>query len=683
MKDDKEVEKGSNQPTDHLTDQLIDQPNDQTKKNAKQKEKFSDIDLKVEAYAEGDYRLLRYLPDGSCVFEQIPNEENKNMKNLQQYAQLFCSAMEKTIQIKSNDENLKNNKEWTEGEEYRVMVENDLKELMVLFDLMLGTLNYDKGTKYLTLNKCNYVRDIKANKQDICIAVTTRKELLQKLRKLCEETRKQINSINGIVAQKYFLYFINQLIQHWKVLNKKYSEIDYLQLDNNFPYATEVSVEYFFLPSYFWNFSSNPIFLSWPPYPSFSPFKSQYAHITFSLGALEKDIKEGGIIHNQNTDSTIEDSLLKHKPTKKQDTTDEMVPPYSKEYKINDPTGGLQNRSSSSKPNGGTLNENHTPIEEEHKTTEQSYTLYYPNVKEEEIKMFRILDRMSVISVEFEGIAAHLIENNYAIQFDLCPLNLQIKNELSRQRKKNATWGGNTFPEIIIPENIFFEQAKKIHAKLTTAQWVLIDKSIFYILAEQANNLKDKNNNISLNLPSLTGKMKKIKIHCTDINHKCLEFLISDVLIPSIGNESISVDFCFAVMYEPTEGIHSKLAERNVNGGNKQGEGNRDVNLNFHGDDFPGCAQVNGDGHKGEVTLDYELVQLFLHLSLAKIRDLFICSWKYFSFEMPYYSADIHPLIYQNVFPDPRSDNLITSFFSWFIASMEKYLRASASTPVG
>ncbi|EUD68323.1 hypothetical protein C922_01343 [Plasmodium inui San Antonio 1] len=665
MKEDRKVEEGS----------------EKTNKNEKQREKFRDIDLKVEAYGEGDYRLLRYLPDGSCVFEQIPDEENKNMKNLQQYAQLFCSAMEKRIQIKSNDNNLRNDKEWTQGEEYRVMVEDDLKELMVLFDLILGTLNYDKGTKYLTLNKCNYVRDIKANNQDICIAVTTRKELLQKLRKLCEETRKQINSINGIVAQKYFLHFINQLIQYWKVLNKKYSEIDYLQLDNNFPYVTEVSVEYFFLPSYFWNFSSNPIFLSWPPYPSFSPFKSQYANVTFSFDGLEKDIQRG--IHNQTGGCAIDDSLFRHKPNKRQSTTQEMIPPLGEEYKINDPTEGLQNRQDSFKPNGDIiLNEVHTSINGEHKTNEQSYTFYYPNVKEEEIKIFSMLDSMSVISVEFEGIAAHLIEKNYAIQFDLCPLNVQLKNELKTHTKENhSAWGANTFPERIIPENIFFEQAKKMHEKLTTAQWVLIDKSIFYILAEQANNLKDRNNNLALNLPSVTGKRKKIKIHCTDINHKCLEFLISDVMIPSIGNQSIPVDFCFAVMYESTEGVHSNLAERCANGDPSRDARGDDVD-DFHGDDLPGRAQVNTGGRNCQLALDYELVQLFLHLSLAKVRDLFICSWKYFSFEMPYYSADIHPLIYQNVFPDPRSGSLITSFFSWFIASMEKYLRASAGTPI-
>ncbi|KOB89011.1 hypothetical protein PFDG_04060 [Plasmodium falciparum Dd2] len=78
----------------------------------KNKNTFSNVNIKVEAYGEGDYRLLRYLPDGSCVFEEIPNEEDKNQKNLQQYAQLFYSVMDKMNQAKVIDENLKNNKEW-------------------------------------------------------------------------------------------------------------------------------------------------------------------------------------------------------------------------------------------------------------------------------------------------------------------------------------------------------------------------------------------------------------------------------------------------------------------------------------------------------------------------------------------------------------------------------------------
>lgn len=264
----------------------------------KNKNTFSNVNIKVEAYGEGDYRLLRYLPDGSCVFEEIPNEEDKNQKNLQQYAQLFYSVMDKMNQAKVIDENLKNNKEWNKAEEYRILVENDLKELMILFDMLLGTLNYDKGRKFLSFNKCQYNKDSEENKQDLYIAVTSRKELLEKLRDLCEKTKIQIDSINGIIGQKYYLCFINQLIKHWKILNKKYSEMDYMQFDNNFPYVTQLSVEFFFLPSIFWKFSSNPIFLSWPPFPSFSPFKSQYAHLTFSLNYLEEEGDMQNIIKN-------------------------------------------------------------------------------------------------------------------------------------------------------------------------------------------------------------------------------------------------------------------------------------------------------------------------------------------------------------------------------------------------
>ncbi|SBS95300.1 conserved Plasmodium protein, unknown function, partial [Plasmodium ovale curtisi] len=204
--------------------------------------KFNDINLKLEAYGEGDYRLLRYLPDGSLAFEEVPNEETKNKQHLQQYAQIFCSEMEKYKIQNSNDLNLKNNSEWNKGEEYRILVENELKEIMILFDMILGTLNYDKGTKYLSLNKCNYYRDPEENKQDICISVTNRIEILEKLKKLCENERIQLNSINGIIAQKYYLFFINQLIKHWRILYTKYSEIDYMQIDSNFPYCTEFSI---------------------------------------------------------------------------------------------------------------------------------------------------------------------------------------------------------------------------------------------------------------------------------------------------------------------------------------------------------------------------------------------------------------------------------------------------------
>ncbi|CRG92972.1 conserved Plasmodium protein, unknown function [Plasmodium gallinaceum] len=758
-----------------------------------EKNEFKNINLKMEPYGKGDYRLLRYLPDGSCVFEEIPSEENKN--NLHQYAQVFCSAMEKINQIKSKDENMKNNKEWNKGEEYRILVENELKELMVLFDMILGTLNYDKGRKYLSLNKCYYYKDSKENIQDLCISVTSRKQLLEKLRNLCKNVKLEINSINGIITQKYYLCFISQLIKYWKIMNKKYEEIDYMQLDSNFPYVTQISVEFYFLPSVFWKLSPNPIFLSWPPHPSFSPFKSQYAHITFSLSNLEKDedikhyeeiskkteentfhykpeeIKvEHNIVTNINKDNLNEDNVkLKniHDETKNVDDliikefpnfnkknynyndtyntynndihVDKVIPKgvngvpnYDEKEKyvfsletehntitnnsnnINDNENKLSNQNVENNiKNNKTNNYDDTKNDENKELNKSSYiedknnySYYGLKIKEEEMRMFRLLDNTSIISVQFEGIAAYLIENNYFIQFDLFPLNVKLKENM--KSTKNKKWK-HIFPKKIIPKNLIFEQAKKVHEKLTRAQWVLIDKSIFCILAEQANNLKDKNNELVINLDNVSDINKIIKIHCTQINHKSIEFLLDDILIPSSSNKFISVDFSFVILYEPIKIYDSNgkcnnnsNIEFNTNGNtNYFSNSNNDsikfnVNNNEH-DEKSGYTmftparfnELNKDNRDNnmkkkitndldenyEITLDYELIQMFLNLALSKVRDLFICSWKYFSFEIPFYSADIHPMVYQNMFPDYRSDTLITNFFTWFIKSMNTYLR--------
>ncbi|ETB62412.1 hypothetical protein YYC_00991 [Plasmodium yoelii 17X] len=593
-------------------------------------DKLNDINLKLEPYGKGDYQLLRYLPDGSLAFEEVPNEENKNKQHLQQYAQIFCSEMEKYKIENSNDLNLKNNSEWNKGEEYRILVENELKEIMILFDMILGTLNYDKGTKYLSLNKCNYYRDPKENKQDICISVTNRIEILEKLKKICENERIQLNSINGIIAQKYYLFFINQLIKHWRILYTKYSEIDYMQIDNNFPYCTELSVEFFFLPSIFWKISTNPIFLLWPPYPSFSPFKSQYAHITFSIKNVGEPNEHNGETvkgeENENNGETVKGEENEH-----------------------------NGESVKGDQNGRAYLENNYIFE---------------NITKEEMNMFYLLDNKSSVSIQFEGISAHLIENNYHIQFYLRPLNVKLKEENKLKKIVNMTQNNIT----TIPENIIFKQAKNVHEKLTKAQWVLIDKSIFCILAEQTNNLKDKNNEILINLDNNIEENinRNIKIHCTQINHKSIDFFINNIVIPSSKKKKTKVDFSFSITYEASDVngqcVYTKTCENS--------DGNNNDETMEHLDEEI-CEDDNIEKQQTYVEdiIDNELIQIVLNLALSKIRDLFICAWKYFSFQMPYYSSDIHPIIYQNAFPSSHSDTLLTTFFSWFITALEKYLR--------
>ncbi|KYO01602.1 hypothetical protein PRSY57_0519300 [Plasmodium reichenowi] len=679
-------------------------------KEGKNKNTFSNVNIKVEAYGEGDYRLLRYLPDGSCVFEEIPNEEDKNQKNLQQYAQLFYSVMDKMNQAKVIDENLKNNKEWNKAEEYRILVENDLKELMILFDMLLGTLNYDKGRKFLSFNKCQYNKDSEENKQDLYIAVTSRKELLEKLRDLCEKTKIQIDSINGIIGQKYYLCFINQLIKHWKILNKKYSEMDYMQFDNNFPYVTQLSVEFFFLPSIFWKFSSNPIFLSWPPFPSFSPFKSQYAHITFSLNYLEEEGDMQNIIKNlskkeENYMSELNyDKELDNSSVKENCEHNDMV-----DENMKGKNSFLMDSVDNNFDQNSCKNVDDLSKQMYTNNNQKNYKIYYPNIKEDEIKIFNLLDNTSNIKVQFEGIASHFIENNYMLQLDLFPLNAKLNNKLEYSEKvlqKKKIIMEKMFPQIVIPKNIIFDQAKKVHETLSKAQWVLIDKSIFSILAEQANNLKDKNNDLTINLDNIPDVHKKIKIHCTQINHQSIEFLIHDIKIPSLSNKYIPVDFSLVISYESVDIPNIKddkssiYEDQNTPLGHKKDIDNQYTynttkmsksdnvdnteniksSENIKNTQIPitiknnTCDDIVYEKDKA-ISIDYELIQIFLNLSLSKIRDLFICSWKYFSFELPYYSADIHPLIYQNNFSDYRSNPLITNFFSWFLSSMIKYLR--------
>ncbi|SOV11785.1 conserved Plasmodium protein, unknown function [Plasmodium sp. gorilla clade G2] len=685
----------------------------------KNKNSFSNVNIKFEAYGEGDYRLLRYLPDGSCVFEEIPNEEDKNQKNLQQYAQLFYSVMDKMNESKLIDENLKNNKEWNKAEEYRNLVENDLKELMVLFDMLLGTLNYDKGRKFLSFNKCQYNKDSEENKQDLYIAVTSRKELLENLKDLCEKTKIQIDSINGIIGQKYYLFFINQLIKHWKILNKKYSEMDYMQFDNNFPYVTQLSVEFFFLPSIFWKFSSNPIFLSWPPFPSFSPFKSQYAHITFSLNYLEEKADMQNIIKNlskkkENDMSEMDcDKELDNSSVKENSAQSDIIH-ENIEQKSSFPMDLIDNNFDQNDYQKGNSTNDSKHVDDLEKqmytnNNEKNYKIYYPNIKEDEIKIFNLLDNTSNIKVQFDGIASHFIENNYLLQLDLFPLNVKLNSK--RQDSQNVLQGEkkkmeNMFPHIVIPKNIIFDQAKKVHEKLSKAQWVLIDKSIFSILAEQANNLKDTNNDLTINLDNIPDVHTKIKIHCTQINHQSIEFLIHDIKILSLSNKYIPVDFSFVISYESIDIPHFKDDKSSINEEeNTPSRHNNDTDSQYsyntskmsnsqkvnNSENIKGSEEINNnhdpitkknntsddilDEKDEALSIDSELIQIFLNLSLSKIRDLFICSWKYFSFELPYYSADIHPLIYQNNFSDYRSDTLITNFFSWFLSSMIKYLR--------
>ncbi|VWU49325.1 conserved protein, unknown function [Hepatocystis sp. ex Piliocolobus tephrosceles] len=787
---------------------------------------FDKTELKFEAYGEGDYRLLRYMPDGTCVFEEASSEHTKNKKDLQQYAQIIYSALEKKIEKEKQDEynkynnnnkkyNLKNNKVWGKAEEYRLLAENDLKELMILFDMLLGTLNYDKGTKYLLLQKCLYNKDTFENKQDLCIAVTNRKELLKKLQKLCAETRIHIKSINGIIAQKYYLLFIHQLFKHWKFINTKFSEIDYMQIDSNFPYSTKFELEFFFLPSFFWGMSANPIFLSWPPYPSFSPFQTKYAHITFSINNLsEEDIDK--LLHQRLTNTPLKKKNISTNSNKNSYFLPEQETEiYESIKKKQSDEIGVESFTESvtmTKQNEQ-LAKN---IEMKKNKKIKKYMTYYPYIKQEDIEMLNLLDNTSNVSIQFEGITSYMINHNYYIQLELIPINKKVSKKAkfsndqvckssdssssssssssissssssissssssssdSGSRSGSGSGSGSDneknnikqkykyklpfYPKCIIPKNIIFKQAKKIHKKLTQAQWVLIDKSIYCILAEQVNNLKDKNNEFVINLDRVYNKNKKIKIHCTQISHKSMEFLINDMFIlPSTNdisnisdeqsscldsiysNKLTSVDFSFTILYDSVGKINTTTSESTIkkkrttstctvntdvatnghfnddsvsSGSNDSSDSSDSSGSNDSSDssgsndssdssgsndssdssgsndssDSSGSSNSSSDdknnmnklgkNRRNDNSIDYELIQIFLNLALSKLRDLFICSWKHYLFEMPYYSADTHPIIYENAFTNNNTNTILTTFFKWFILSMEKYLRVNKS----
>lgn len=565
---------------------------------------FKQTNITLEPYGKGDYRLLKYQNDRTCLFEETPNEINRNRSNLHQFTQVFYSAIEKMKQIE-NQENVhwKNAAKWNKIEELRILIESELKEFMVLFDFLLGTLNNDKGQPYMMLKNCAYPKDTEEAKQNLCIAVTSRKEMLEKLKTECEKTRKEINSVNGIMVHKYYLCFLHQLISNWKLMCKKYEEIDYIQADYNFPYISEVITEFYSLPAQCWNLSSTPIFLKWPPFPSFVPFKSQYAQITFSLKNLELP--------------TVEEE---EEENKEEESVNQQINQDKHKENGNNEFNKLYNN--------------------------------YANKKEE--KVFQLLDNTGVIFMKFEGTCAHLIEKRYSMHLQLSPLNRKTK----RKEKKNEGERKINFPEVEIPENITFEQAKKVHKTLTLAQWILIDKSIFCIIAEQIHTMKDKNNEITIILKNKKDKeKKKVTILCSKIEHDAIDFVIYNLSIPTKNKKSYqTVDFSFSFLYDSEQDQIKYTQER-------QEKDN---------------VMINKKGEKEESeeeSIDEELIELFLNLALAKIRDLFICSWKYFSFEVPYSSADIHHNIYNSLFPDIRAEPLILNFFKWFIVSIQNFLR--------
>lgn len=353
------------------------------------KNTFKQTNITLEPYGKGDYRLLKYQNDRTCLFEETPNEINRNRSNLHQFTQVFYSAVEKMKQIE-NQENVhwKNATKWNKIEELRMLIESELKEFMVLFDFLLGTLNNDKGQPYMTLKNCTYPKDTEEAKQNLCIAVTSRKEMLETLKAECEKTRREINSVNGIMVHKYYLCFLHQLISHWKLMCKKYEEIDYIQADYNFPYISEVITEFYSLPAQCWNLSSTPIFLKWPPFPSFVPFKSQYAQITFSLKNLEL-------------------------PTDEEEKEEEE----NKEQSVNQQTNQ----------------------DKENESTK----LYNNYAKKKEEKVFQLLDNTGVIFMKFEGTCAHLIEKRYSMHLHLSPLNMKTKK---KEEKKKRMAKKNEFP---------------------------------------------------------------------------------------------------------------------------------------------------------------------------------------------------------------------------------------------
>ncbi|KEP65470.1 UNVERIFIED_CONTAM: mediator complex subunit MED17 [Hammondia hammondi] len=176
--------------------------------------------------------------------------------DLLQRAEALCVAADARHQeqLKESDPWVKNKGVWEEAVQKRDEASKWLSGAGMLFDLLLGTANAAPSQRFLRLVEAKDEVDEEEMWQKLLIGLQGRREMSVELEKEIANARHQmLRTPAGLPGQRTWVQLLRRLQRlRWVLVKKRYQDVEFSQSDASYPYVSEVYVHLLQIPSRCW-----------------------------------------------------------------------------------------------------------------------------------------------------------------------------------------------------------------------------------------------------------------------------------------------------------------------------------------------------------------------------------------------------------------------------------------------
>ncbi|CBZ55879.1 conserved hypothetical protein [Neospora caninum Liverpool] len=157
-------------------------------------------------------------------------------------------------QLKASDPWVKNKGAWDEAVQKRDEASKWLSGAGMLFDLLLGTANAAPGQRFLRLVEAKDEVDEEEMWQKLLIGLHGRREMSLELETQIADARHQmLRTPAGLPGQRTWVNVLRRLqTLRWVLVKKRYQDVEFSQSDASYPYVSEVYVHLLQIPSRCW-----------------------------------------------------------------------------------------------------------------------------------------------------------------------------------------------------------------------------------------------------------------------------------------------------------------------------------------------------------------------------------------------------------------------------------------------
>ncbi|EPT24828.1 mediator complex subunit MED17 [Toxoplasma gondii ME49] len=176
--------------------------------------------------------------------------------DLLQRAEALCVAADARHQeqLKESDPWVKNKGVWEEAVQKRDEASKWLSGAGMLFDLLLGTANAAPSQRFLRLVEAKDEVDEEEMWQKLLIGLQGRREMSVELEKEIANARHQmLRTPAGLPGQRTWVQLLRRLQRlRWVLVKKRYQDVEFSQSDASYPYVSEVYIHLLQIPTRCW-----------------------------------------------------------------------------------------------------------------------------------------------------------------------------------------------------------------------------------------------------------------------------------------------------------------------------------------------------------------------------------------------------------------------------------------------